>query len=453
MKNIKILLSLACAAVVFGSSAQDFSLPQYAKWGDTPENRKENILTNSYLGEAVNNRSYDEAAGYFQRLVEQAPTGSVNIYINGAKLYKAKINATKDAAQKRVFIDSLMTVYDLRMQHFPVYRNKKGQDLGAAYVLDVKARDMAIYLPQENQLVRDTFRAAIEAGGDQTKPDLVVAYFADLCDDYKNTDEVLADEVIAEYDRLSAFFAKNPMALDEKKQFETAFGLSGAASCENLEKLFKERLAAAPEDVAMYKQAVVLMTRQHCDSEFYFTTAEKYYEMEPSSETAMLLAEAFQNKKNYERATKYLNEALESENDPAQRGKLLVRIALIELVSNRMSSAASAARQARDLDPENGVPYFILAQCYASSAAACEGFSGQAAYWVAYDTMAQAVELLQNDAEAAEAYLPTAKQLLSAYRGRFPSNEELFFNEVKEGSRYTVGCGLASGISTTVRAR
>ena len=110
-----------------------------------------------------------------------------------------------------------MTVYDLRMKHFPVYRNKKGMDLGTAYVLDIKARDMAVYLPMENALVRETFRAAIEAGGDQTKPDLVVAYFADLCDDYKNTDEVLADEVIAEYDRLSAFFAKNPMAVDEKE--------------------------------------------------------------------------------------------------------------------------------------------------------------------------------------------------------------------------------------------
>ncbi len=453
MKNIKILLSVACALTVFGSSAQDFSSPLYAKWGDTPEARKENMLANSYLGEAVNNRNYNQAAGYFQHLIKTAPTGSINIYINGGKLYKAKINAAKDPAQRRAFIDSLMTVYDLRMEHFPVYRNKKGTDLGKAYVLDIKARDLAVYLPEEHKLVRMTFREALDAGGDKTKPDLVVAYFADLCDDYKNTDEVLADEVIAEYDRLTAFFEKNPMAIEEKKQFDTAFGTSGAASCENLEKLFAERLAADPDNVDLYKQAVSLMSRAHCDSEFYFTTAEKYYALQPSSETALLLAQLFQDKKDFARATKYLNESLETETDPAEREKLFVRIALVDLVSNNMSGAAAAARQARDLDPEDGVPYFILAQCYASSAAACEGFSGQAAYWVAYDTMAQAIELLKTDAEAAEAYLPTAQQALSSYRGRFPTNEELFFNEVKEGSRYTVGCGFASGISTTVRAR
>ena len=444
----KSLLTLACAAIAVGATAQDFSAPQYAKWGDTPENRKENILTNSYLSEAVKNRQYDEAAGYFQKLIAEAPTGSVNIYVNGAKLYKTKINGAKDAATKRMFIDSLMLVYDLRMQHFPDYVSK-GNDMGKAYVLDVKARDLAIYLPNERQLVRDTYRAAIEAGGNQTKPDLVKAYFAGLCDDYKNTDEVTADEVIAEYDRLSAYFAANPMAVDEKSQFDAAFGFSGAASCENLEKLFSERLAAAPDDVAVLSQAVKLMSRAHCDSEFYFNTAEHYYEVEPSSETAMFLAQAFQDKKDFARATKYLNEALDTETDPAQREKLLVRMALVNLVSNNISATASAARQARDLNPEDGVPYFILAQCYASSAAACEGFAGQAAYWVAYDTMAQAVDLLEGDTD----YLPTAKQLLSSYRGRFPSSEELFFNEVAEGSSYTVKCGLASGIAARVRAR
>ena len=449
MKKMKFLLSAACALFATATFAQDFSQPQYAKWGDTPDNRRENILTNSYLSEAVKNRQYDEAAGYFQKLIAEAPTGSINIYVNGVKLYKAKINAAKDAGTKRTYIDSLMTVYELRMQHFPNYASK-GVDMGTAYVLDLKARDMAIYLPQENQAVRETFRAAIAAGGEKTKADLVVAYFNDLCDDYKNTDDVTADEVIAEYDRLSSdYFAKNPMAVDEKAQFDALFGLSGAASCENLEKLFTERLAAAPNDVNVLGQAVKLMARAHCDSEFYFNTAERYYEVQPSSETAMFLAQAFQDKKDYARATKYLNEALETENDPVEREKLLVRMALVNLVSNNMSGAANYARQARDLNPEDGVPYFILGQFYATSANACEGFAGQAAYWVAYDTMAQAVDLLEGDTD----YLPTAKQLLSSYRGRFPSSEELFFNEVAEGSSYTVKCGLASGIAARVRAR
>lgn len=48
----------------------------------------------------------------------------------------------------------------------------------------------------------------------------------------------MPDEIIAEYDLLTPFFEKNPAA-EYKSQFDAAFGLSGAASCENLERLFK----------------------------------------------------------------------------------------------------------------------------------------------------------------------------------------------------------------------
>ena len=210
-----------------------------------------------------------------------------------------------------------------------------------------------------------------------------------------------------------------------------------------------EILAAAPDDEALLSQAVALMSRAKCDGDFYFSIAEKYYQVKPSSETAMFLAQAFQNKKDYAKAKTYLNEALDVEKDPAERQKLLVRIALVGLVSNDIPGAAAAARQARDLDPEDGVPYFILAQCYASSAGSCGGFAGLATYWAAYDTMAKAVELLPADSE----YMEHAKSSLGKFRSVFPSSEECFFNELQEGARYTVTCGTAAGITTTVRAR
>ena len=135
--------------------------------------------------------------------------------------------------------------------------------------------------------------------------------------------------------------------------------------------------------------------------------------------------------------------------DPAERQLLLVRMALVGLVSNDIQGAASAARQARDLNPEDGVPYFVLAQCYGISAAHCEGFAGPATFWAAYDTMAKAVELLPSDSE----YREPAKTSMNAFRSRFPTSEECFFNELQEGARYTVNCGTAAGVSTTVRPR
>lgn len=444
MKNVKFLLSAACALFAASAMAQDFNSPQYAKWGDTPEERERNILNSNFLKESCDNRDYNAAAHYLKELIDHCPAVQESIYQRGALVYKNKINRAKSVAEKNVFIDSLMLMYDLRVQYFG--DNPKR---GKAYILDQKAREYLVYKPNDRAGIREAFRAAIEAGGANTDPETLVAYFSNLCEDYKNTDEVMPDEIINEYDRLLPFFEQNPQAAEYKGQLDTAFGLSGAASCENLERLFSGKLEKNPDDEALLAQAVALMSRAKCDGDFYFSIAEKYYEVKPSADTAMFLAQAFQNKGDYSKADKYLNETLAIEQDPEKRQQLLGRIALVNLAANNISSAASAARQARDLNPEDGIPYFVLGQSYAASAAQCQGFAAQATFWAAYDMMAKAVELLPSDSE----FAAPAKTSLSSFRSRFPSSEECFFNELQEGGRYTVSCGTAAGVQTTVRAR
>ena len=445
MKNVKFLLSAACMLFAVGAMAQhDFSGPQYAKWGDTPEEREKNILNSNFLKESYENRDYDAAARYLRDLLKNCPGASVAIYQRGANVYKQKINRAKSNDEKNAYVDSLMMIYDMRAEYFGDSAKQ-----GRAFILDQKAREYLAFRPVDRAGIRKLFREAIEAGGNSADPETVVAYFSNLCDDYRNTDEVMPDEVLAEYERLTPFFETHPEAKEFKDQFDAAFGLSGAASCENLERLFSTRLAAAPDDEALLEQAVSLMSRAKCTSDFFLTTAEKYYAVKPSANTALALAQIFQEKLDYTKAMSYLNEALAVEKVDAERQKLLARIGLVGLAANNVSEAAAAARQARDLNPEDGVPYFVLAQCYGLSAAACGGFAGQATFWAAYDTMAKAIELLPSDSE----YLEHAKSALSTFRNNFPNSEECFFNELQAGARYTVTCGTAAGVTTTVRPR
>ena len=263
-------------------------------------------VNSNFLKESCDNRDYDAAAHYLKGLIDKIPDAAESIYQRGAVVYKNKINRAKSVAEKNMFIDSLMLMYDMRAQYFGD-NVKPGK---TAFILDQKAREFLRYKPNDRKGIREAFRAAIAQGGDSTDPETVVAYFSNLCEDYKNTDEVMPDEIIAEYDRLTPFFEKNPEAGDYKSQFDAAFGLSGAASCDNLEKLFRGKLEAAPDDEALLAQAVALMSRAKCDGDFYFSIAEKYYTVKPSSETAMFLAQAFQSKGDYTKAMKYLNEAL-----------------------------------------------------------------------------------------------------------------------------------------------
>lgn len=446
MKSLKLILAVAFAAMSFSAMAQvNYDDPRYAIWGENAEQRKSNMLANQFLKESVDNKDYKAAAGYLKQLLDQAPKGAQGIYTNGIKLYKTLINTAKTDEQRNVYIDSLLYVYDVRLQAFADHSR-----YGKAYILDRKAREYLTYKPEDREGVRKIFSEAIAATEEKNgKADmeLVAIYFSNLCEDYKNN-LVDATAVITDYDRFSPLYeGAEGEAAELKNQFDTAFGASGAASCENLESLFSKKLAEKPEDVALLGQAVSLMSRANCNSDFFFNTAEKFYSLKPSSETALFLAQGFQGRSEFDKAMKYLNEALAAETDNAERAKLYTRIGLISIQTGDHSNAMNAAKEIKTLEPENGYAPYIMAQCYAASASG--DFTAQAGYWAAYDTMNQAIELLGSEPAIQEA----AKKMASAYRGSFPTKEECFFNEVTAGARYTVTKGFASGVSTTVRYR
>ncbi|MBQ5831271.1 MAG: enzyme of heme biosynthesis [Alistipes sp.] len=446
MKSLKLILVAAFAVIGFSAMAQvNYDDPRYAVWGNDAETRKANMLANQFLGEAVNNKEYKVAAGYLKQLLEQAPKAAQGIYTNGIKLYKNQIATAKTDEERTMYIDSLLYVYDVRLQAFANHAR-----YGKAYILDRKAREYLTYKPEDREGVRNIFNEAITASQEKTGKydlDLVTIYFTNVCEDYKN-DAVDATLVISEYDRFSpAFDGAEGDAAELKNTFDTAFGASGAASCENLESLFSKKLADNPNDEALLGQAVSLMSRANCDSDFFFATAEKHYSIKPSSETALFLAQGFQNRSEFDKAMKYLNEALAAETVAAEREKLYVRIGLISIQSGNHSDAMNAAKEIKAINAENGYAPYIMGQCYAASANS--EFAGQACYWAAYDAMSQAAELLASEPAIQEA----AKKMASAYRSSFPTKEECFFNEVSEGARYTVTRGFASGVSTTVRYR
>ena len=446
MKSLKLIMVVAFALVGFNAMAQvNFDDPKYAKWGANAAEREQNLLNSQFLKEAVDNRNYNVAAGYLVDLLKKCPAASLNVYTHGAKLYKNKINATDDAEVRAKLIDSLLWLYDVRLESFADH-SKYGKD----YILDRKAREFINYRPEDRTGLRNVFKQAIDASKEvkgASNLELVAIYFSNLCEDFQ-TDSVAADVVIAEYDRLTPEFANvTEETAQFKDQFESAFGTSGAASCANLEALFSKRLAADKENVDLLGQAVTLMSRANCDSDFFFQTAEKFYAIKPSSETALFLAQGFQNRSEFEKAMKYLNEALAAETDSAEKEKLYVRIALISMQMGNQSDAMAAAKEIKALNAENGYAYYIMGQCYASSANG--EFAGQACFWAAYDTMSKAVELLGSEPQILEA----AKKMMAAYRGSFPTKEECFFNEVQQGASYTCTRGFASGVSTTVRYR
>ncbi|MBQ3043673.1 MAG: enzyme of heme biosynthesis [Alistipes sp.] len=448
MKSVKLILAAAATLVGVSASAQDFSDDaQYGMWGTTVEERSSNIQASSFLKEELDAKNYAAATVYFQQLFNNCPAASQQTFARGVTLYKNKANRARSIDEKKMYVDSILLIYDARIEYFGNHP-KNGKD----YILDMKARDMIKYCATDRPLLRkglkDAVDAAIESG--RINLDIVATYYKCLTEDYEYDDEVTGEMVLAEYDRLSPLFA-DIAAEDEqyKDMFESSFSNSGAATCEGLEAIYKEKLEADPDNIELLAKAVSLMSRRQCNSDFYFEQTERYYAVSPSSETALFLAKSFQDRGDTDKALKYLREALAVETDPAAKEPLYVQISLIEISNRNFSAAAAAARELRAINPENGYSYFILGQCYASTTCPEDGIGGGSVYWAAYDAMAQAVNLLKNEPDVQK----IAQQFMNAYRGAFPKQEDCFFAELSAGDRYTILCGFAQGQTTTVRYR
>ena len=451
MKVVKLFIGLAFALVASNASAQDFNDPQYAKWGETPDQRKENILASTFLKEELANRNYNQAAKYLQQLLQNCPAASENTFVRGVTLYKNKINRAKSLAEKNGYVDSLLLLYDIRLQYFGAHPKR-----GKAYILDRKAREHLTYREGDREGIRADFEVAIaaqvEANG-KADPELVAIYFKNLCDDYSN-DIVDAMTIVNAYDANAKHFENlDPTQAEFKSQFESCFGMSGAASCENLQKIFEPKLAATPNDEAVLTQAFQLMAKANCESDFFLSVGEMYYGVKPQSSVAMLLAQVFQNKKDFVKANRYLREALANEVVAEEREKLLARIGILEMTTNNYAEAVKALKESIEIDEaeDDGLALYFLAQCYVAGAKDCgTELAKHSVYWVAYDILQKAIPLME---AAGISQAEAAKQLASSYRSVFPTAEECFFAELKEDAPYTITCGLAKGLTTRVRYR
>lgn len=445
MKSIKLVLTVALATLTLSAMAQDFSDPAYAKWGDTPEVRKSNILASQYLKEEIGNHHFDEASKLLHQLISSCPKATENIYANGASLYKNKINRAQSVADKKANVDSLMWVYEERLKYYGDHPKR-----GTTYILERMAMEYQTYCPEDYEGGIIKFQRAIDAykAAGSMNYDLPLYLFNDVCEAYK-VDLLSAMDVVKSYDECAKIYEGKDV--EQKKVLDGYFARSGAVNCDNIEKIFSEKLAKEPENLDVLAQGFDLIQKAKCETDFALKLSEKFYALQPSSKVALYLAQTYQNAKNIDKANKYLYEALSKETDNEERAKLLLRIGIISMSDKKLSAAVDAFRQVKQINPENGMATYFLAQCYVMGAAG-EGVEKSSVFWLAYDMVQKSIPFLEAD-DTTTADEEDARKLVQIYRASFPSKEECFFNELREGSPYTIRTGLAAGERTVVRYR
>ena len=218
-------------------------------------------------------------------------------------------------------------------------------------------------------------------------------------------------------------------------------------SCEALDHYYEPQFEQNKNDLSFLKKLIKVYTISVCDRSGIFVEAsENLYRIEPSPESAHNLAIIFITRKDYNKAEGFLKEAVQGENiDKVSRAEWHYELAMINSNTKEYCKAIEYAQEAIKLNANLGKAYILIGDAFiASRENLGDDFQQRTAFWAAADKYNKAYSV---DPSLA----PEARERLTNILGQYPSNEEIFFRDIKEGDSFLVGGCINE--KATVRSR
>lgn len=420
------------------------------KFGATPEDSLNCLKNLSLYQDYYKQKQYDESLKFLRNVLQICPSCSKSIYVKGAKLYGKAIKKNKANKElKEKLVDTLMMVYDMRIENF----GEKG------FVLGRKAADLAKYRPSAVEEAYGMFQESLELQGNDMEAGALVYMYQTRYKMYKKG-KCTKEDVIDLYPKLKAiadYNVKNSTRGKDQENYKKSGDnllefFKQVAECEDLVKAFKPRFEKDPENVEQLKEILSLLNTKECeDSEFYIAVAKKLQEKEPSALAAWSIANWYVKKSDCSNAIKFYDEAYnladqmedEAEINPF-KAKAALRAGLCHLSSAQYASAKNKALKALAADPNSGEAYMMIGDAYLGGASSwgeneCQKRAG---YWAAVDKY--------NVAASKNAELrASANNKIAKAKSRYPEKSECFFHNIQEGSSITIGGWI--GETTKVR--
>lgn len=402
----------------------------------------------SYYSEYYKQKNYDEALPNWRKAYALCPPqASQNLFIHGATLLKNGIAKTKDAAQQKAMVDSLLHLYDQRVEFYP--KNTET-------ALNNKGVDLSNYIKNDPQRLFNSYGEIISTLKEATRPSIFVFNLNAAIELFQNG-TLTAEDVINTYTQSMEYLnAAKPAAAADQEQLakvktdvESLFISSKVASCDNLIALFTPRYNANPNDIDVVSNIVKMMgiTEGCTNNDLYLNAATSLHKLSPSYTSAYALYKLNSSRGNVDTAIAYMEEAINSEEtDAVQDADYNYELAVFCFKSGKSAAAVEYAKKAVELNEGiAGKSYLLLGTIWGSTSCGGNEIERRAPYWVA-------VDYLQKAAAADASLAEEANKLSASYRAYFPQTAEAFMYDVTDGQSYNVSCG-GMRATTTVRTR
>lgn len=430
----KITLILVGLVVSIASFAQ-------GKYGATPEDSVaciESLIYKDYLESEP-----ALALSLWKVAYKTCPQSQKSLYINGAKMYEALAKKEKDATAKQTYIDTMLSIFDQRIEMF----GQKGMVLG------LKGQKM-LSNKQDKELTFNTLNEAIELTGDKTQSGTLVAIMFSVINLEKAGKKTKA-EVVGLFEKTTAICAANKDN-DKKGRYAKADDkinkvTSPYLDCTVLIPLADKNFEANKENVDWLRTTMKLLKKNKCYSTdegavIFGKVAEAYFPLEPSANGAAGIATLYLGKKDYTKAIEFFQKAVDMSETDDEKAEYTLSIAKAHSYKKSYANARTFALKAVSLKSGWGEPYILIGDCYAQSYKTCDdGELGRyGVYWAAVDKYKKAKAMDSSIASA-------ANKKIASISSRYPATKDVFFYGKKTGDSYTVGCWINE--STTIKTK
>jgi tetratricopeptide (TPR) repeat protein len=389
------------------------------------------------------NQTINDAIKPWRWVFLNCPKGTQNTYIDGVNILEYLIEKETDPAKKEKIVDTLMMLYDQRIQYF----GKEG------YVLGRKGVDLYKYRPEAYEDVFNALSRSIELEGNNSAAPVLVYYFRSAVSMVKNdkadtaliVDSYLTANEIIEYNMEKYAGSQAKLANWEIVKGNIELTFEPYATCEDLIPVYRKKFNETPDDIELLKKITEMLDKKKCQEDpLFFETSQKLYELEPTPESAYLLGKMLLKEGNYAEAVEYFKQTEGVENDDL-KAKAFKYMAEAYRAMKQFPTARTYALKTAEIDPEDGEVYILIGDMYAESAKDCgdNDLTTKVAYWAAVDKYYRAKSV---DPDLSE----LANRRISSYSVYFPTQETIFFYDLKEGDEYTVECWINE--RTKVRA-
>jgi tetratricopeptide (TPR) repeat protein len=436
-------LILLVGLLIYSSSvfAQRTKIHENPKYGPDSASRMECASNLSIMNQYVKIKTFEYAIDSWRFCFKNCPEASKNIYIHGSRIIKYIIENEEDQAIADSWVDTLMILYDQRMEYF----NEEGKVYG------IKGIDLLRYRKESIETAYTYLEKSVNLSQEKVDESVAVTFISTTYALFQNQ-KVGADVMINNYvtimdimNKKLASGDKDPKIPQAIESIEKMFAESGAADCDALIEIFSVKFEESPEDIELLKKITTLLGETGCEeSDLYAKSAEALYGLEPSADAAAKLANVFVVRSDYTKAKNYYNNAIDQETDAAIKAKYYFYLSGIYYQEKDYPNTRNKCLAALNLNPAYGEAYILIGKAYAASSKNCgeSDFEKQAVYWAAVDKFIKAKSVDPSIKEEAD-------NQINSYSQYFPNNEITFFNGYTDGQTYKVGCWIQE--TTTVR--